>query len=196
MRTRAPVRLGQLWLPVVLWLAFCTALGFAGGVRQLHEYEPSPAAADLLAEYERTVNAAFMSELADPNRASDIDEMLQWRERFEEVREDRAPPPRPMPRGVERRSTSSSRDPAPSPALVRLWAPYRLPVVLCSDRPDCSRVAGRECPRSPARRGRGVRCRDRGPGCASPAWHRVPRRLHQGREPAPSAVPRPLDSSG
>ena len=90
MRTRAPVRLGRLWLPVVLWLAFCTALGFAGGVRQLREYEPSPAAADLLAEYERAVNAAFMSELADPNHASDVDEMLQWRARFEEVREDRA----------------------------------------------------------------------------------------------------------
>ncbi len=78
--------------PTLILLLTCTAAGFAGGARELHDYTPSPPAAQMLAEYERVQAEGFARQAtaASPDPARVTADMRRWRERSDELRGDPA----------------------------------------------------------------------------------------------------------
>ena len=72
----------------LVWLLGCATLGFAGGTGDLQDYDLTPAAARLLAEYERVQDEGFLMMETDGEPSSVLDDALQWHERSEELSAD------------------------------------------------------------------------------------------------------------
>ncbi len=81
----------KMYTSVLVLLLAGAAAGFAGGAGELHEYAPSPPAAQMLAEYERAQAEGFARAAAPaPDPAQVTDDVQRWRERSEELHGDPA----------------------------------------------------------------------------------------------------------
>ena len=74
-----------LRLAMLLWVA---AAPFAGGARDLQDYAPDPAAAQVLADYQRAQDEGFLNQEANLDATRVMADTGRWRERIEELRGD------------------------------------------------------------------------------------------------------------
>lgn len=74
-----------LRLTLLLWGAMAA---FAGGARELQDYAPDPAAAQVLADYQRAQDQGFLNQEANLDTTRVMADTGQWRERIEELRGD------------------------------------------------------------------------------------------------------------
>ena len=87
-----PPRHGVTVPCLLILLLTGAAAGFAGGARELHDYAPSPPAAQMLAEYERVQADGFARQGAapSPEPAQVMADIQRWRERCETLHDDAA----------------------------------------------------------------------------------------------------------
>ena len=74
-----------LRLALLLWVAVAP---FAGGARDLQDYAPDPAAAQVLADYQRAQDEGFLNQEANLDATRVMADTGRWRERIEELRGD------------------------------------------------------------------------------------------------------------
>ena len=78
------MRIHSLRLSLLLW----SATAFAGGAGELQDYAPDPAAALVLADYERAQDAGFLSQDANRDATRIMADTRRWLERAEDLRGD------------------------------------------------------------------------------------------------------------
>ena len=81
------MRVHSLRLTLILWGAMAA---FAGGARELQDYAPDPAAARVLADYERAQDEGFLNQEGNLDVTRIMAYTRQWLDRAEELRD--APP--------------------------------------------------------------------------------------------------------